>query len=355
MDQRFHRGLHLATARRRDLVVRDLHRPRLHLRQALPDHRHAFTHLADAHQVAVIAVAVAADRDAEIEPVVHLVRLRLAQIPRHAGGPQARPGEAPGQRLLRRHDADIHQPLLPDAVVGQQRLQVVDELRESLGPGTDLLLQPGRQILGDAAWPEIIRMQPRAGRGLMELHQLLALLEPPQRRRDRPHVQRIGRHVQQVVQNPGDLAEQRADPARPLGHLDAEQPLGGQREGMLLAHRAHVIEPVEIRQCLDVALVFDQLLGAAMQQPDMRIGALHHLAVHLQDQPQHAMRRRMLWPEIDGVAVDLDRLGHRIGLHRLAHGVLPFRAFSSPGSEVIASHGDRKSKLRKSCVSLTFS
>ena len=37
-----------------------------------------------------------------------------------------------------------------------------------------------------------------------------------------------------------------------------------------------------------------------MQQPDMRIDALDDLAVELQHQAQHAMRRRMLRPEIDG-------------------------------------------------------
>jgi hypothetical protein len=43
---------------------------------------------------------------------------------------------------------------------------------------------------------------------------------------------------------------------------------------MLLVHRRHVIEPVEIRHRLKVGLVLDQLFGAAMQQADMRIDAL---------------------------------------------------------------------------------
>ena len=69
---------------------------------------------------------------------------------------------------------------------------------------------------------------------------------------------------------------------------------------MLLVHRRDVVEPVEIRDRLQIGLVLDQLLGAAMQQPDMRIDALDDLAVELQHQPQHAVRRRMLRPEIDG-------------------------------------------------------
>ena len=82
---------------------------------------------------------------------------------------------------------------------------------------------------------------------------------------------------------------------------------------MLLIHRRHVIEAVEIRQRLEVGLVLDQLLGAAMQQPDMRVDALDDLAVELEHEAQHAMRGRMLRAEIDGelaiVAFALTALG----------------------------------------------
>ncbi len=69
---------------------------------------------------------------------------------------------------------------------------------------------------------------------------------------------------------------------------------------MLLIHRRDVVEPVEIRNGLKIGLLLDQLLGAAMQQADMRIDALNHLAVEFQHQAQHAVRCRMLRPKIDG-------------------------------------------------------
>ena len=40
-------------------------------------------------------------------------------------------------RALRRHDADVHRALLPDAVVGEQRLVLVDARREALGEVLD--------------------------------------------------------------------------------------------------------------------------------------------------------------------------------------------------------------------------
>ena len=90
----------------------------------------------------------------------------------------------------------------------------------------------------------------------------------------------------------------------------------------------------------------------------MRVGALDHLAVHLEQQAQHTVRRRMLRPEIDGVVLHLD-LGHRVLAPILSVAGQPCRsgaAFSSPGSSPPPpSHGDRKSQLRKSWRSCTGS
>ena len=80
---------------------------------------------------------------------------------------------------------------------------------------------------------------------------------------------------------------------------------------MLLVHRRDVVEPVEIRHRLQIGLVLDQLLGAAMEQPDMRIDALDHFAVELEHQAQHAVRGRMLRPEIDGEVADCG-FGHQL-------------------------------------------
>ena len=78
-----------------------------------------------------------------------------------------------------------------------------------------------------------------------------------------------------------------------------EQLLRRQAERVLLIDRRDVVEPVEIRDRLQIGLVLDQLFGAAVQKPDMRIDALDDLAVEFEHQAQHAVRRRMLRPEID--------------------------------------------------------
>ena len=293
------------------------------------------------------------------------------------------PEKPPHHRVLRRHDADVNGALLPDAVAGEQLLKLVDEGRERPRPLGDLVGQPVRQVARDTAGAEVVTVIPGARDRLVELEQLLALLEAPQARRDRPHIERVSRDVEQMVQHTRDLREQGADPLGARRGLNAEQLLLRQHPGVLHAHRADVVEPVEVGQRLQVCLVLDQLLGAAVQQADVRVGALHHLAVHLQDQAQHAVRRRVLRPEVDGVVVDLDHLAgarlvlaRRRGVHagddvevlaraQIVHHGSSFAAclasmratcaFSSPGNVVMPSQGETKSKLRKSCVRTTGS
>jgi hypothetical protein len=52
-------------------------------------------------------------------------------------------------------------------------------------------------------------------------------------------------------------------------------------------------------------LALGQLLGGAVQQPDVRVGALDDLAVEFQHQAQHAVRGRVLRTEVQGVVLDL--------------------------------------------------
>ena len=92
---------------------------------------------------------------------------------------------------------------------------------------------------------------------------------------------------------------------------------------MLLVHRRDVIEPVEIRDGLQVGLVLDQLLGAAVKQADVWIDTRDDLAIQFQHETQHAVRRRMLGPEIDREVAKVLRLfvhGAAPAARRIANG-----------------------------------
>ena len=101
-------------------------------------------------------------------------------------------------------------------------------------------------------------------------------------------------------------------------HVDAGELLDRQAVRVLVAHHRHVVEPVHVRQRLDVRPRLGQLLGRAVQEPDVRVGALDHLAVELEHEPQHAVRRRVLRAKIHRVIADL---GHRTRLTRCPRSV----------------------------------
>src|SRR5262249_44931509 len=98
-----------------------------------------------------------------------------------------------------------------------------------------------------------------------------------------------------------------------LRHGDANKSFPRKRVSVLLIHWCDVIETIEIWQRLEVGLVFDQLLSAAVKQPDMRIDAFDHFPVKLEHETQHTVRSGMLRTEIDGelavVAYPLARIG----------------------------------------------
>ena len=152
-------------------------------------------------------------------------------------------------------------------------------------------------------------MHARARHRLVHVQQVFALAEAVEEHRHRAAVEPVRAEPQQVVQDARDLVEHHADVLRAHRHVDAEQLLDRQAVGVLVAHHRHVVEPVHVRQRLDVGARLGELLGRAVQQADVRVGALDHLAVELEHQAQHAVRRRMLRAEVQRVVLDLSHVG----------------------------------------------
>ena len=92
VDERLHRLVDARPRRRRDLAVLDAVVAGRHLLEDLADDPDRLADLVEAHRVAVEGVAERADDDVEVDLVVGQVRHRAAQVPRHAGGAQDRPG-----------------------------------------------------------------------------------------------------------------------------------------------------------------------------------------------------------------------------------------------------------------------
>ena len=127
-----------------------------------------------------------------------------------------------------------------------------------------------------------------------------------------------------------DLRIEHADELGALRHGDADKLLHRERVSVLLVHRRHIVEPVEIGQRLEIGLVLDKLLGTAVEQPDMGINALDDLAVELEDEAQYAMCRRVLRPEIDRELAALGVGGRGFGLsHHASTSASAFAALAA--------------------------
>ena len=189
--------------------------------------------------------------------------------------------------------------MLENAIIGEQLLEVIAHFEERIAERLDIGDQLLRQVLMHAADPKIVRVHAAAGGALVEPHELFTLFKAPQRRCECADIHGLRGYVEQMRKEPPDLAIEHADELGAARDGDAEELFRRQAEGVLLVHRRHVIEAVEIRDRLQVSFVLDQLLGAPVQETDMRIDTLHDLAVQLEHEAQHAVRGRMLRAEID--------------------------------------------------------
>ena len=86
----------------------------------LAQNAHALPHFLDAHEVAIVAIARAPDRDLEIVLLVIEIRMFAAQIVLDAAAAQIRAGERVGDRALLRDDADVAGAIDEDAIARQQ-------------------------------------------------------------------------------------------------------------------------------------------------------------------------------------------------------------------------------------------
>src|SRR5258708_6321 len=134
-----------------------------------------------------------------------------------------------------------------------------------------------RALVRAAFLAAAVGMHASARSALIEYHELFALFKTPQRRRQRADVHRLGGNVEQVREQPSDLAIEHADELASSRYRDAKQLFGCQTERVFLVHRRDVVEPVEVRQRLQVSFVLNQFFGAAVEQPGMGIDAPAHL------------------------------------------------------------------------------
>ena len=175
------------------------------------------------------------------------------------------------------------------------------------------------QVAVDAADAEVVEEHPLAGQGGEHLDDLVALDERPQDRRQAAEVEREPAEEQRVARDPVELAGQHADVLGAPRDLDVEQLLVGRDRRPLAEQRRDVLERVDLADRLVVVGVLDELLDAAVEVAEDRVDVDDALAVELEDDPEHAVGRRVLRAHVEEHLAVAERveLGLALGPRRV--------------------------------------
>ena len=143
-----------------------------------------------------------------------------------------------------------------------------------------------------------------------------------------------------MVQDSGDFSKQGSDVLGTLRDFNIEEFLDSQGEALFIGHHRDVVQPVEVGESLQVGLVLDQFLGAAVEQADVGVGPDDFFAIEFEDESEHAVGSRMLGAEVDSVVADLAVLDRVLA--RLLHGTgeLGVGAVRVAGVGKVLIHGD---------------
>ena len=195
-------------------------------------------------------------------------------------------------------------------VLGQALLHQRDEV-------ADLVERAGRHVLGDAAGTDERVVHPQAGDQLEQVEDQLALAEADRHHGQRADLHATGGDADQVGGDPVELHQEHAHDLRLLRDvvLDVEQPLDAEAVGHLVVERAQVVHPRAEGDALHPGAELHVLLDAGVQVADAAAGLGDRLALELEDQPEHAVGRRVLRAHVhDDLVVVLlgDALGDRV-------------------------------------------
>jgi hypothetical protein len=169
VNKSLHVLLHGSTRRRGDLVVLDLDGSRCDLVQTLEDDAQRLAELLHTAEVTVVAVTVDTDGDIELNLVVSIVRLRLADIPWDTGATKHDTSERVVESISSGNDTNTLGTALPDTVVGQKLLGLVNAVTELSGPLVDIIEDTNGKILGDTTGTDVSSVKTSTRYTLVEL------------------------------------------------------------------------------------------------------------------------------------------------------------------------------------------
>ena len=233
---------------------------------------------------------------------------------------------------------------MPDRVVGQHRLEVVDPARHDIDEALQLLDPALGQIPGDAANSREGGHHPNARVGLVEIEDKLAITPGVEETGVDAEIEAGGAQPELVARDPRQLHHQDPDRLRPGRDLHADQLFDGHHEPDVVDGRRQVIHSVAEGDALGVGLLLEGFLEPGVEIAHVRVGIAYPFAVQLQAHPEDAVRARVLGShvELDPIGLSLvlraERLLGRTRPERLLRGAWAERFLCDAG----LSHGSHR-------------
>src|SRR5580700_12186866 len=260
----------------------------------LLDNAQGLAHLGHANQIPVVGVAIGSDWNFEIEFGVRRVGLSLAQIPLHAAGAQDRAGYAERDAIGARDHAHILGTLQPDAIGGEQFLVFIDFWRNKSQKILYFLFETGVSLILAAANAKRMRSQARPTVLFENLEDLLSIPKRIEKWRHRSDIERVRAQPKLVAGDAVQLGQNYANILRSWRRFYIQQFFNRLAVTQAVRYGGDVVHPVDVGIEHRVGAVLGDFFHAPVQVSDDAFGAQNFLAVKLQDDAQHAVRRRML-------------------------------------------------------------
>src|SRR5687768_6820313 len=141
--------------------------------------------------------------------------------------------------------------------------------------------------------------QPRSKLPLEDLQNLFAFAQSPQEHRYRANIQRMSGQPEQMRSYPVQLRKNGADVMRARWHGQSHHLLNGFYPDQTVGDRGNVIQTVPVRGDHGVHPVLGDLFHPSMEKTNVAINVDYGFAVELEDDAQHTVSRRMLWPHVE--------------------------------------------------------
>lgn len=168
VNEGLHVLLHGGSGRRRNLVVLDTDGTSRHLVETLVDNAKGLTELLHSAEVSVVAITVGSNRNVELDLVVGIVGLVLADVEGNSRTSEHDTSEGKVQSLSSRNDTDTPQSLNPDTVVCQHLLGLVDSVAELGSPLVDVVKKSNGDILVNTTGSDVGSVETGARNTLVE-------------------------------------------------------------------------------------------------------------------------------------------------------------------------------------------